>query len=918
MLRKYILIISLLFCPILSFGQVRGIVLEEENMQPVVQAAVQLLSPKDSSQVVGTVTDEDGFFSVNVAAGNYLARISYIGMATVSRDVHVPGSRDVDMGRILLSQDALWLDQATVTASVALATMSADTVVYNPAALIVAEDAMLDELLKRIPGIEVDDKGNVVMHGKEVKQLLVNGKKFFGGDVASGLRNIPAEMIESIRAYERASELKRISGIDDGEDEPVIDIRIKPAFFRGWNNRVTAGMGNRWRYAGRLNSNRMTDSSQVTIVASAQNRPSPNSFNEKNTQLGTGSTGDRHKGEAGATFALDKPKADLGGSVHYDYLLRNASTSTLSENIYSTSNTFTSGNGLADAIKHNFKADGLFEFKPDKRWNLLFKPVVTFSRSDNMNSSDNFNYLNDSCLVADRVYHSVNSSRTVQDRLNANLTFQVYHRLSDKGRSISLRTYLEYQNNTDEIMTDNGTRYFRIKSNPDSVRIYKRFQDTEVNQFHSSATLTYNEPLAKGMYLQVLNRVQYRLYLIDKDSYRMEEDYPEWTFSGHRGNACSMLPDGYGQSYDPSQSCNARYDYLADYLTINYRLVRKKFNMTAGVVVVPQYTHISYPDEKVSVGDTATFTISAAPNLSLKWNKSKEEHLSLSYRSNASAVPSAYLLNVPNSNNPLYVRLGNPGLRPAFVHNANLSYDLGSRKKQNSLIVNAYFKLIQNAVSMSTSYDPLSGIRTAMPKNINGNWNTNASVVYNNTFGNSGFSMSTDTKFTYDNSVAFLYDSKRKQDDRNITRRASAVERLNGTYRNKWLELTLNLAGVYIMERSEFRPMMNQTPWALSAGVNAIFRLPWKMTLSSDFSDWTQRGYSYTEFNDDFLIWNARLSQSFLKGKLTFTLDWHDILRQQPNITRSFSAERRTITVEHNAVTSYILFRVSWRFKSRN
>ncbi len=890
--------------------------LEEETSLPVVQAAVQLLSPKDSSQVVGTVTDEEGRFSLNVPSGAYLARISYIGFVTRLMDVSVPNAGGLDLDRILLAPDALWLDQAVITASVPLVSTVADTVVYNPAALILADDAMLDDVLKRIPGMEVDEKGNVTLHGKEVKQLLVNGKKFFGGDVASGLKNLPAEMIENIRAYDRASEMKRISGVDDGEDEPVIDVRIKPAFLRGWNNRLTAGLGTKWRYTGRLNANRMTDSSQVTIVASGLNLPNPNRFNSKSNQFGTGSSGENKRGEAGVTFSQDRPKADLGGSVHYDYSFRDPVTSSRTENIYSSGNTFTLGSGIGDVDKHSFKADGNFEFKPSRKWNFLVKPVLTYSLTDSRNLISNTNYLTEECLADDRVYLSDNVSRSIQKRLNANLTFQVYRRLNDRGRGVTFRTYLEYLHNNDDYVTDNSTRYYRISKNPDSTRVYKRYQNTEVNSAQVSAFFTWNEPLAKGMFLQMQYRFQYRFYLTDRDAYKMEDDYPDWHLKDRlSGSFRNTLPSGYEAFFDPSKSSLGRYDYFANYLMINYRLIKKKFNLTAGVVLVPQNTRLRYPDDESNVRDTTTFCFGAAPNLTLRWNPDKQQNLSLSYKSWTSPVNTNYLLSVPNGNNPLYTREGNPGLKPAFTHNANLSYTRSDRKRQNSLTTSANFKLIQNAVSMSTSYDASSGARVVKPLNVDGNWSADASIVFNDTFGNSGFSFTTNTKLEYSNNIAFLYNHSSKVDERNVMRRAMGIERLSGTYRNSWLELTLNGAGLYTLERSALRPSMNQSPWAVSAGVNVIFRMPWKMTLSSDFTDWSQRGYVYDELNRNYLLWNAQLSQSFLKGRLSLSVDWRDILRQQENMVRSFSAERRSVTMETGSVNSYILFKLSWRFK---
>lgn len=871
-----------------STAQVRGIVLEEDSSQPVIQAAVQLLSPKDSSQILGTVTDNDGHFSLNAAPGEYVARISFIGFLTQNRTIRVSRTGgEVDMGRILLVPDALQLESAVVSAVAPLVTSVADTVVYNPAALIVEEDAMLEDLLKKIPGLEVDENGSASLNGRRISMLMVNGQRFFGNSVSAGLKSLPAEMVENIRAYDRQSDFSRITGVDDGESEPVLDVRIKPAFMRNWNNRLNLGYGTSDRYSGSFNGNRIDDHGQATIVASANNVTSPNPFNSKANQLGTGSAGDIDRGEAGFNLSRKEGGSDLGGSVHYDWNLRDASSSAQTENVYSSSTNYGSSQSKTDSQKHNLKLNGHFEWKPAKDWNIMIKPVLTYSRTDSRVSTESR-----TVNVSELLLNSSNSSNhTLQDRLNANLTFQLHRRLNDKGMSATLRSYVEYTWAGDDVTSGNSTRYWQIKSNPDSTRVLGYWQLTRLHGLNTNTWLTWNLPLAKSMFLQMQYRFQYRHYSNEKDSF---------TTLG-------------GIWFDAFQSGAAKYDFFGHYLLINYRYIKKKFNLTAGVLLVPQHTRLSYPD--ASSRDTSTFVFSAAPNLNIRYNKSKEEQLSLTWTSFAGQPWTGYLLAVPVSTSPTYIRYGNPGLLPSYTHNMNLTYNLSNKKKQNSLVCNAAARIVERAVSMSTEYDPETGARVARPKNINGNWSADASLVYNQTFGNSGFSLGSNSKFEFNNNVSYLYDSKTRSDVVNTIIRAMAIERFNCTYRNKWLELTTNLSGQYTLEQSYFRPSLSQHPWAFSAGLSAVFRTPWKMMLSTDFSDWSQRGFAFKELNRDFLIWNARLSQSFLKGALSLSLDWKDILRQHENLIRSFNAERRSITT-FNGVNSYLIFRLSYRFRS--
>ena len=237
---------------------ITGRVIEADNKEPIEMATVQLLSLPDSTQAAGVITSENGSFALpKVKEGDYLLRISFIGFNTESLPLTLSDKMpQKNIGTISLRPDAILLDEAVITAEAPQVTVVEDTLMYNTSAYRVTEGAMLEELIKKIPGAEIDEEGNVKINGKEVKKIMVEGKEYFGGDVKTGLKNIPVDMVDKIRAYDKESDLARITGIEDGDEEMVLDLKVKKGMNKGWFGNADGAIGDKKRYLGRVTLNR--------------------------------------------------------------------------------------------------------------------------------------------------------------------------------------------------------------------------------------------------------------------------------------------------------------------------------------------------------------------------------------------------------------------------------------------------------------------------------------------------------------------------------------------------------------------------------------------------------------------------------------------------------------------------------------
>ena len=369
---------------------VSGRVIEAGTKEPVELAAVQLLSLPDSAQVAGMTTSAQGYFSLSKQKpGKYLLKVSFIGYITkvipVQLTANVPAKK---MGNIELATDAVMLKEAVVVAEAPQVTVVEDTLMYNSSAYRTPEGAMLEELVKKLPGAEIDDDGNVKINGKELKKIMVDGKEFFGGDVKTGLKNLPVDMVDKLKTYDKKSDLARVTGIDDGEEETVLDLTVKKGMNQGWFGNADLGAGTKDRYTGRMMLNRFIDNTQFSIIGSANN------VNDQGFSGGGG--GPRWRSNnglnatkmLGATFATQTNKIELGGSVRYNFQDGDISSINSSERFLQNGNSYSNSNNKNRNKGTNVNADFRMEWKPDTLTNIIFRPNFSYGRTNNASLSE--------------------------------------------------------------------------------------------------------------------------------------------------------------------------------------------------------------------------------------------------------------------------------------------------------------------------------------------------------------------------------------------------------------------------------------------------------------------------------------------------------------------------------------------------
>ena len=905
---------------------VSGRVIEAGTKEPVELAAVQLLSLPDSAQVAGMTTSTQGYFSLSKQKpGKYLLKVSFIGYVTkiipVQLTANVPAKK---MGNIELATDAVMLQEAVVVAEAPQVTVVEDTLMYNSSAYRTPEGAMLEELVKKLPGAEIDDDGNVKINGKDLKKIMVDGKEFFGGDVKTGLKNLPVDMVDKLKTYDKKSDLARVTGIDDGEEETVLDLTVKKGMNQGWFGNADLGAGTKDRYTGRMMLNRFVDKTQFSIIGSANN------VNDQGFSGGGG--GPRWRSNnglnatkmLGANFATQTNKLELGGSVRYNFQDADISSINSSERFLQNGNSYSNSNNKNRNKGTNLNADFRMEWKPDTLTNIIFRPNFSYGRTNNASRSEsgtfnedpfnlivnpndylNFDNLSDDPLKDIRVNATNSASLSKGKSLSGNATLQVNRKLNNRGRNLTFRGVFGYGDNDNDQYTQSETRYYQLLNHlgGDSILYRNQYITTPTRNYNYTAQVTYSEPIAKATFLQFSYQFQYKYSKSDKTTFDLL-DYSDWAIGG-------ALLSGYESHAVDSLSKNAEYRYYNHDASVGLRFIRPKYQLNVGMSFQPQNSTLSYKKGDYMI-DTTRTVFNFAPNMDLRFRFSKVSQLRFTYRGRSNQPTMENLLPITDNSNPLNIRMGNPGLKPSFAHTMRLFYNTYNAEKQRGIMTHFSFTATQNSISNSTRYNEETGGLITRPENINGNWNAFGMFGFNTALKNKKYTINTFTNVNYQNNVAFLYNQDTKNNDRNTSTGLTLGERVTGSYRNDWFEFSLNGSINYTAERNKLRPENNQEPYTYSYGASTNITMPWKMTLATNIANQSRRGYRDSSMNRDELIWNAQLAQSLLKGAATVSFEVYDILRQQSNISRSLSADMRSVS-EYNGINSYCMVHFIYR-----
>ena len=880
---------------------VSGTVIDPEG-EPLVGASVRLLkATKDSTLVKGAVVDARGRFALqNIRDGHYVLEASFVGSTTQKKPLTVKGA-NANVGKITLTESALMLKEAVVTGIRTPVKVMEDTIEFAAETYKTQPNAVVEDLLKRLPGVEVGTDGSITANGKSVTKILVDGKEFFSDDPKVASKNLPVNMIDKLQVVDRKSDLARITGVDDGEEETVINLTVKKGMKNGWFGQAEAGTGTDSRYMGTFTVNRFWNENQLTLLGGLNN------INEPGFTDGASGRFRRFGGDNGITLSqalglnFNVGNAEIfrvGGNVMYSHTSINTITRQDRQYVLPDNQSFLNSWKHAHDKGHNVRADFRIQWNPDSANTLEVRPRMMYNQSDS--------WSNDSSLTQSVAREDV--TRSINDQNSDGKSWEfgaevIYNHkfMNHPGRSFSVQARFNSTNVREHESTYSWNRFYLFN---DSTELYDQYSDDHTWTNNFSTRVSWTEPLGdakKGNFLTFAYNFRYRWNNADKMVYEHPVSWPD----GWLGNA--VVSDTLNWRDDLSNQF--RNDYMTQDFRLGYRHVSKKANFNVGVSLVPQMSKsIDLIDSRRNI---TRHVLNVAPFLRYRLRMDKTSSMTMHYRGRSSQPSMKQLQPVTDYSDPLRIVVGNPGLDPSFTHQVSLRLQKFNAEKQRSIMTMVDAQMVQNSIVSRTNFDPSTGGQTTTYDNVNGVWNVMAMGMFSTPFRNKSWTFNAHAFGRYSHNVGY------SNGERNLAQTFNVNVMPAIAFRPENLELEIRPRySIQTTHNSVSRNGQGSTTVHTYGGMfNGTYYTPFGLIVSTDVNYARTSGYS-SGFNKNECLWNATLSYRFLRDQsLTLSLTAYDLLQQKSNIRRNVTANYIDDTM-YNSLTRYFMVTVAWKFNT--
>lgn len=900
----------------------KGKVVDSENGEALLRSTVLVMTPDTARMVTGGTTANDGSFNLkNVKDGTYLLKISYVGYHNFYRTINVKSAENkgtMAIGTVMLVPNTVELKQAVVTAQMKEVEVKEDTLIFNADAFKVPEGSVLEELIKKLPGVTIED-GVIKVNGKTVKKILVGGKEFFGNDQNMSMKNLPAEIVDKVKTYDKQSDFSRITGIDDGEEETVIDLTIKKGMQKGWFGNVDAGYGSYDRYSGRVMVNRFKENFQSNVLGSQNN---------------TGNNGNTTNKQIGGRLVFDVKNFEFGGNIRYNYNKSDNQTFNSTQNFVSTNASFSNSHNKNINRNTNVNGDFKAEWRIDSLTTLVFQPRFSKgdSKSSSRNSSATFNDdpyqngitdpLNQMGDIDEAIKINENLSRNWSDGDNYNISgnLMLNRQLGGgpwfgpkavtgrNGRNISLRFNGSVSDNKNKSFNFSDVIYHQREGATD---LTFRHRNNPSDNKNYSLGLSYSEPILRNLFAQLNYSYNYSKRHSDGQTYDFakEDEIGQelWENYGQYG----MLPPNYFEFLSDSLSRYTDNINKTHNIDFSLRFITSLLNISAGIRIEQQNQEMKYQYQgldTIASRDISRIT----PSLNARFRFSRQHTLRITYRGNTSQPDMTDLFTLTDNSNPLNIREGNPNLKPSFTHNINLDYNNYFEATRQSVFGRFSYNTTRNSISNRTEYIEETGGQITRPENINGNWSISGNIGFNTPLGWEKLTLNTNTSASLRHNVGYIYQNKATY--KNDVKQSSLGENLSITLRLGNFDVRANGSINWSKTSSGMVAANNQSTYNYHYGLSSTGNFNSGFGFSTDINMSSRRGYSSANMNTNELIWNAQVSYRFLsKKQATVSLQAYDLLHKRSNISRTISAYSRQDR-ETNSIYSYVMAHFIYRF----
>lgn len=909
---KKILSTLLLLLPAFSITNaaiVKGKVLDSAK-QPLQGVTTQIIEYPDSVRKGYMITTAKGEFSFKgIQPGNYVVNFSMVGMDNVRKIVEVRDTTTtLNLGNIEMNETSVMLQDAVVTAVKAAVVAKQDTIEFNAGSFKTQANSSVEDLLKKLPGVEVDSDGTITSGGKTVSKILVDGKEFFGEDTKMATKNLPSDLVDKVQVVDRKSDLARLTGVDDGEEETVINLTVKKDMKNGWFGTVEGGYGTDKRYEGKFNVSTFTDNNQISIVGGANNINDMGFMDMGRGRFSSfgGSGGITTSQQLGLNFNVGKTdRFRVGGNVFYSHSDRHAETSKNTQYTQPGRNEYKTDTSSSDDEGHNINADFRMEWKIDDDNTLDFRPQFSFNKRDSESIGESF--LRNNSFEGELVNSNLSNRYNHGVSYNASGRLIFNHNFASRpGRSFSVQANYEFSDTKQKSTTWSDIEYYLLENPEDENETLYRFLDNHQWNNTVGARLTWTEPLGdvkRGNFLQIAYRFNLRFNNAEKDTYNVP--LPEET-SGYVPVDYRELPEG--SVFDTDLSNRFRNRFSTQELQVGYKKVNKKYNLEAGLIFSPSSsgsTDLINSDRNIAT----RWVWNVGPFARFRYRFSKTKSIRADYRARTSQPSLSQLQPVADVSDPLHITVGNPDLKPTFTQSANVHFNNYNTDTQQAMNAMLRLQYSQNVIVNKTVSNPETGVRTTTYANANGNFSGMGMFMINQPFRNRKWRFSARTFVNYSSSAGYI------NEDFNRTGNLRLSPSAGITFSCDVFQMSVNPKYSFNMTTNTLQNQQNQYTHGYGFRADAALYLPFGLELNTDLNFDKTSGYS-AGFNSSTWLWNAQISYSMLKDKsLTLSVRAYDLLGQSKNISRSVSAFTITDS-RYNDLTRYVMFGISYTFNT--
>lgn len=861
----YILFFLSFSCFSYSQNQIDGKIIDKDN-EALIGATVVLLDQVDSTMVAFGITNGQGQFRLNdIAPSDYLIQVSYISYASHQSNLDIEwNSKKIVLDPITLLESSVVLQEIEVSAEHIPMGIRGDTISYNASAFKTRPGATVEDLLKKLPGIEVERNGNIKAHGEDVENILVDGKEFFGSDLTMATKNLEAEAVDKVDVYDKKSDIAEFTGIDDGQEEKTINLQLKEGHKKGGFGNINVAGGTEESYDTKLNYFRFSPAMQASTIFSANNvNKETFSINDRidfmggigNAMSGGGLNISRYQGlgdglnsslSAGLNFNYDfSGKLELRS--HYIY---NKTSNLLAQ--FNDVSTFTEDFDFlkmdtihSDNKNNEHQANTKLEYKVNPLTEIILKNNFNFGAKDRLSNSD-------AAYIQNAIFSGNTSSRfeDLQDNFTYESKALLKRKFEKTGRSlIASLSYINALNNS-----------FNAIDNLNQVGVnhIHLIQDQEFrnkkNQFTGS--VNYTEPLMKKLFLGLNYRYGHSEERPYRDYYDISDDQ---------------------RTLNTALTANYLKTYVYNLAGVSIRRNTKKVKMNLGLQAQKTSLSGELSNQEQPVDGNYYHLL---PNFNLNYEIGGGRSLDLNYFTNVNAPELEQLMPFTNNTNPNFEMLGNPELTPEYNHQLRLGFNYFDNFSFTNFWSSLDFQYAEDRIVYKTNIDE-NLFQTIVPVNTDQYWGINSHVSFSKPFRPLHLNYRIRARLRYANYDSYINDLESNVQDNNFNLRLSVTNRKTD-YVSIESGISLNLDS----KRYALNDAFNQDYYSTDFFIDGEAYLPKGWTIASEL---IYRRFSEASFSDNpsYVLWSSSISKFFLKDRLEIRLSANDLLNENIGYKRS-------------------------------